>query len=70
MLSTKEVRISMPDVKANEREFTGQVLIWLNEAISHGTYPFEIASQETSYVFLLVFRQAPLPMFFGKRYFH
>jgi len=35
-------------VKANEREFSGQVVTWLNEAISQGSYPFEIASSEAS----------------------
>lgn len=38
----------MPDVKANEREFASQVISWLNEAISQGSYPFEAASGEVS----------------------
>ena len=38
----------MAEVKANEREFTGQVISWLNEFIRDGHYPFELASQETS----------------------
>ncbi len=38
----------MPTVKANEREFMSQVVAWLNEAISQGTYPFEIATSEAS----------------------
>ena len=38
----------MSTVKANEREFSGQVVTWLNEAISQGSYPFEIASSEAS----------------------
>lgn len=38
----------MTTVKANEREFMSQVISWLNEAISQGSYPFEIASSEAS----------------------
>lgn len=38
----------MPTVKANEREFTGKVISWLNEAISRGSYPFEAVSSEAS----------------------
>ncbi len=32
--------------KANEREFMSQVTSWLNEFLSSGTYPFEIASSD------------------------
>jgi len=35
-------------VKANEREFMSQVVSWLNEELSQGSYPFEIASSEAS----------------------
>lgn len=38
----------MSKVKANEREFTGQVVSWLNEALTQGSYPFDIASSEAS----------------------
>ncbi|HHT9123645.1 MAG TPA: HsdM family class I SAM-dependent methyltransferase, partial [Candidatus Wunengus sp. YC63] len=38
----------MANIKSNEREFTSQVISWLNEAISQGTYPFEIATSEAS----------------------
>lgn len=38
----------MTRVKTTEREFTGQVIFWLNEAISQGSYPFERASSEAS----------------------
>ncbi len=38
----------MPDIKSNEREFTGQVISWLNEFITKGSYPFEVASSEPS----------------------
>ncbi|MBI5186947.1 MAG: hypothetical protein HZA01_14650, partial [Nitrospinae bacterium] len=38
----------MSDVKANEREFMGQAVSWLNEAISKGSCPFEVASSEAS----------------------
>ena len=38
----------MPNVNANEREFMSQVISWLNEVISYGSYPFDIASSETS----------------------
>ncbi len=38
----------MPDIKSNEREFQGQVVGWLNEAISKGAYSFDEATQETS----------------------
>ncbi|MBI3753161.1 MAG: N-6 DNA methylase, partial [Deltaproteobacteria bacterium] len=38
----------MSTIKANEREFMSQVNIWLNEAISHGAYPFEAVSSEAS----------------------
>ncbi len=38
----------MPDIKSNEREFTGQVISWLNEFIRKGSYPFEVASSEHS----------------------
>lgn len=36
------------DVKSNEREFTGQIIFWLNEFIQDGTYPFTVASSEHS----------------------
>ncbi|QNT76117.1 HsdM family class I SAM-dependent methyltransferase [Dehalogenimonas etheniformans] len=38
----------MPDVKSNEREFSSQVVSWLNEFISTGTYPFKDVTGETS----------------------
>ncbi len=38
----------MSKVNANEREFMSQVVAWLNEAISQGTYPFDVASSESS----------------------
>lgn len=38
----------MPDIKSDEREFTGQVISWLNEFITKGSYPFEVASSEHS----------------------
>ncbi|MBI5212155.1 MAG: hypothetical protein HY957_02130, partial [Nitrospirae bacterium] len=38
----------MPDVKSNEREFMSQVISWLNEFLKSGTYPFEVASSESS----------------------
>jgi len=38
----------MADIKANEREFSGQVVVWLNELISSGSYPFENITGETS----------------------
>jgi len=38
----------MPTVKANEREFMSQVISWLNEFLSSGTYPFETASSDPS----------------------
>ena len=37
----------MADIKANEPEFQGQVISWLNEFIKDGNYPFEGATQET-----------------------
>ncbi len=33
---------------ANEREFMGQAVSWLNEAISQESYPLDIASSEVS----------------------
>ncbi|MBF0488795.1 MAG: hypothetical protein HQK98_11615, partial [Nitrospirae bacterium] len=38
----------MSDIKSNEREFTGQVISWLNEFLKDGEYPFEVASSEAS----------------------
>lgn len=38
----------MPNVNANEREFMGQVVTWLNEAISQGAYAFDVVSSESS----------------------
>jgi len=38
----------MADVKSNEREFNSQVISWLKEFISGGSYPFEDITGETS----------------------
>ncbi|WP_420264697.1 HsdM family class I SAM-dependent methyltransferase [Candidatus Magnetominusculus dajiuhuensis] len=38
----------MSDIKSNEREFSGQVISWLNEFLKDGEYPFEVASSEAS----------------------
>jgi len=38
----------MPTVKSNEKEFMSQVISWLNEFLSTGTYPFELASSDPS----------------------
>jgi type I restriction enzyme M protein len=38
----------MPTVKSNEKEFMSQVISWLNEFLSAGTYPFELASSDPS----------------------
>ena len=38
----------MAEIKSNEREFSGQVVAWLNEFIRAGGYPFENATGETS----------------------
>jgi hypothetical protein len=38
----------MPEVSANEREFSGQVVVWLSEFLSSGSYPFDNATGETS----------------------
>ena len=38
----------MPTVNANEDEFKGQVITWLDEAISQGSYSFDVASSEAS----------------------
>ncbi len=38
----------MTDIKANEREFMGQVISWLNEFLKEGAYPFEVASSDPS----------------------
>ncbi|MBF0344727.1 MAG: N-6 DNA methylase [Nitrospirae bacterium] len=38
----------MADIRTNEREFTSQVISWLNEFIKDGDYPFEAASSEPS----------------------
>ncbi|KWT83687.1 HsdM family class I SAM-dependent methyltransferase [Candidatus Magnetominusculus xianensis] len=38
----------MSDIISNEREFTSQVISWLNEFLRDGDYPFEAASSEHS----------------------
>jgi type I restriction-modification system DNA methylase subunit len=38
----------MAEVHSNEREFSGQVIVWLNEFIGNGSYPFENVTGETS----------------------
>ena len=38
----------MADVKTTEREFAIRLIGWLNEFISQGNYPFEVASGEAS----------------------
>jgi hypothetical protein len=38
----------MPTVKSNEKEFMSQVISWLNEFLSAGTYPFDRASSDPS----------------------
>ncbi|WP_040334544.1 HsdM family class I SAM-dependent methyltransferase [Candidatus Magnetobacterium casense] len=38
----------MADFKSNEREFTGQVVLWLNESLGEEGYPFEVVSSEAS----------------------
>jgi type I restriction-modification system DNA methylase subunit len=38
----------MLTVKSNEKEFMSQVISWLNEFLSAGTYPFELASSDPS----------------------
>lgn len=38
----------MAKIQSNEREFSGQVIAWLNEFISGGSYPFDTATGETS----------------------
>ncbi len=38
----------MADIKTTEREFAGQVVSWLNNVISGGSYPFESVTSETS----------------------
>ncbi|MDO8578282.1 MAG: N-6 DNA methylase [Dehalococcoidales bacterium] len=38
----------MPEIQANEREFNSQVIAWLNEFVSTGSYPFENITGETS----------------------
>lgn len=38
----------MPTVKSNEKEFMSQVISWLNEFLSAGTGPFELASSDPS----------------------
>src|SRR4030043_1650979 len=39
---------TMPKVQSNEREFNSQVITWLNEFISGGSYPFDHRTGETS----------------------
>ncbi len=38
----------MANIKSNEREFNSQVIVWLNEFISSGGYPFRDITGETS----------------------
>ncbi len=38
----------MADFRSNEREFTTQVVSWLNESLGEGGYPFEGVSSEVS----------------------
>ncbi len=39
---------NMTEIKSNEREFSGQVIVWLNEFINGGNYPFNDITGETS----------------------
>jgi type I restriction enzyme M protein len=36
------------DIRTNEREFSGQVVSWLNQILQSGNYPFETVTGETS----------------------
>jgi hypothetical protein len=36
------------DIRTNEREFSSQVISWLNQLLQSGNYPFEVATGETS----------------------
>ena len=38
----------MPEYKSNEWVFQGEVVSWLNEFLSTGSYPFDSATQNTS----------------------
>ena len=38
----------MDKIQSNEREFNSQVIVWLNEFISGGSYPFDNVTGETS----------------------
>lgn len=38
----------MSEVHSNEREFSGRVIVWLNELIGSGVYPFDTATGEVS----------------------
>lgn len=38
----------MGKIQSNEREFNSQVIVWINEFISGGSYPFDNATGETS----------------------
>ena len=38
----------MPNIQSNEPEFGSQVIVWLNEFIGSGSYPFENVTGETS----------------------
>ena len=38
----------MPNIQSNEPEFGSQVIVWLNEFIGSGSYPFDNATGETS----------------------
>ena len=38
----------MTEIRSNEREFNSQVIVWLNEFISGGGYPFDNITGETS----------------------
>ncbi len=38
----------MGKIQSNEREFNSQVIVWLNEFISGGSYPFDNVTGETS----------------------
>src|SRR4030042_3186526 len=39
---------TMPNIQSNEPEFGSQVIVWLNEFIGGGSYPFENITGETS----------------------
>ncbi|MEW6050246.1 MAG: hypothetical protein AB1644_04190 [Candidatus Zixiibacteriota bacterium] len=44
----KRLQSMTAKIATNEREFTGQVVSWLNELLDHGAYPFREITGETT----------------------